>query len=77
MEFIPMTFDPTDRRPLYQQLYGWLAGEIAAGRLKAGEKLPSKRSAAANLGVSLNTCLLYTSKTKIKRYRREKILCSD
>lgn len=55
MEFIPMTFDPADRRPLYQQLYGWLAGEIAAGRLKAGEKLPSKRSAAANLGVSLNT----------------------
>lgn len=50
-----MTFMPGDRRPLYQQLYSWLAGEITSGRLKAGEKLPSKRSAAANLGVSLNT----------------------
>ncbi|HIV86501.1 MAG TPA: PLP-dependent aminotransferase family protein [Candidatus Pygmaiobacter gallistercoris] len=55
MEFIPMTFDPADPRPLYQQLYSWLAGEITAGHLAAGEKLPSKRSAAANLGVSLNT----------------------
>ena len=55
MDFISMTFEPTDRRPLYQQLYSWLAGEIAAGRLQAGERLPSKRSAAANLGVSLNT----------------------
>ena len=55
MDFISMTFEPTDRRPLYQQLYSWLAGEIASGRLQAGEKLPSKRSAAANLGVSLNT----------------------
>ena len=50
-----MTFDASDKRPLYQQLYSWIAGEIAAGRLAAGEKLPSKRSAAANLGVSLNT----------------------
>ena len=33
MDFISMTFEPTDRRPLYQQLYSWLAGEIAAGRL--------------------------------------------
>ncbi len=55
MEYLPMTFDPSDPRPLYQQLYGWIAAEIAAGQLAAGEKLPSKRSVAANLGISLNT----------------------
>ena len=55
MDYLPITFDPENHRPLYQQLYSWIASEIAAGRLAAGEKLPSKRSAAANLGVSLNT----------------------
>lgn len=55
MEYFPLTLDAADSRPLYQQLYAWLAGEISAGRLQAGERLPAKRSAAANLGVSLNT----------------------
>lgn len=41
--------------PLYEQLYRHLAGEIAAGRLAAGTKLPSKRQLCALLGVSMST----------------------
>lgn len=55
VEYIPLVFDPAAGQPLYQQLYSYLAGQIAAGGLAAGERLPSKRSAAANLGVSLST----------------------
>ena len=39
----------------YYTLYGRLRGDILCGRLKAGEKLPSKRSLAADLGVSVVT----------------------
>ena len=55
MEYLPFTFDAASEKPLYQQLYAYLAAQIAAGRLPAGEKLPPKRSLAANLGTSLNT----------------------
>lgn len=40
---------------LYAQLYRYFIGEIRAGRLAAGEKLPSKRRLAADAGVSVNT----------------------
>ena len=40
---------------LYAQLYRYFIGEIRAGRLAAGEKLPSKRRLAADVGVSVNT----------------------
>ena len=36
----------------YYSLYKFIRGEILAGRIKAGERLPSKRAAAAELGVS-------------------------
>ncbi|MEG0878665.1 MAG: PLP-dependent aminotransferase family protein [Oscillospiraceae bacterium] len=42
-------------KPLYLQLYTALIGEISEGRLKAGEKLPSKRSLSEHLGISVNT----------------------
>ena len=42
-------------RPLYEQLYRHFRGEIEAGRLAAGEKLPSKRALAAHLRVSVVT----------------------
>lgn len=41
--------------PLYQQLYQQLKQEIRAGNLAAGQKLPSKRKLAEQLGVSINT----------------------
>ncbi len=44
-----------DRRPLYEQLYRHIRAEIEAGRLRAGERLPSKRALAAHLKVSVVT----------------------
>ena len=41
--------------PLYQQLYQELRHEIQSGTLKAGERLPSKRKLAEQLGISVNT----------------------
>ena len=41
--------------PLYEQLYKLIKADIAAGRLGADEKLPSRRTFAANLGVSTMT----------------------
>ncbi|MBQ7871369.1 MAG: PLP-dependent aminotransferase family protein [Oscillospiraceae bacterium] len=40
---------------LYAALYEHIRADIAAGRLQAGERLPSKRAFAAHLGVSLAT----------------------
>ena len=42
-------------KPLYEQLYEHLAGQIRSGRLRKGDKLPSKRSLAGHLAVAVNT----------------------
>ncbi len=47
--------DGNDRRPLYEQLYRHIRGEIEAGRLAPGTRLPSKRALAAHLKVSVVT----------------------
>ena len=47
--------DPGGRRPLYEQLYRHIRGEIEAGRMSAGERLPSKRALAAHLKISVVT----------------------
>jgi len=44
--------------PIYKQIYENLRVAILEGRLKAGERLPSTRELAQNLGVSRNTALL-------------------
>ncbi len=41
--------------PLYQQLYQQIRMEIQSGALAVGQKLPSKRKLAEQLGVSINT----------------------
>ena len=43
------------KNPLYQQLYAYFVGEIRAGRLRPGEKLPSKRDLTAHLSLSRST----------------------
>lgn len=40
---------------LYRQVYNSLRGSIISGALQAGEKLPSSREMAVNLGISRNT----------------------
>ena len=47
--------DSNSPMPLYEQLYRHIRGEIEAGRLAAGERLPSKRTLAAHLKVSVVT----------------------
>lgn len=47
--------DPAAPEPLTAQIYRAARDAIRAGRLPAGERLPSSRSAAAALGVSRNT----------------------
>ena len=41
--------------PMYEQLYRFFVERIHRGELRTGEKLPSKRSLCAELGVSLST----------------------
>ncbi len=45
----------TGNIPLYEYLYQCIKNDIQEGRLKPGEKLPSKRTLARNLGVSTIT----------------------
>ena len=49
------TLKKTPGHPLYEQLYQSIRDDIAAGRLPAGSRLPSKRVLAAHLGVSVVT----------------------
>ena len=55
MENITFKLQKEAKSPLYQQLYHYIIDEMAAGRLREGEKLPSKRALCAHLGVSQST----------------------
>lgn len=48
-------FSPQGKTPLYLQLYQFIRSEIESGALAAGERLPSKRRLAGELGVSVVT----------------------
>lgn len=55
MRQITLELRPGEKTAMYAQLYDYFAGEIRAGRLEPGEKLPSKRDLCAHLGVSRST----------------------
>lgn len=55
MDFIDVFLNKGDNEPLYYQLYKHLVELLRSGAVAAGEKLPGKRSAAQQLGVSVNT----------------------
>ncbi|MDR0324480.1 MAG: PLP-dependent aminotransferase family protein [Oscillospiraceae bacterium] len=55
MKNLTLGINPSGGAPLYAQLYERIVGGISRGEIKAGEKLPSKRALAGNLGVSVNT----------------------
>lgn len=42
-------------KPLYEQLYLYISGEIKDGSLSENERLPSKKALASHLGISQNT----------------------
>ncbi len=55
MEFVGLFLNKSDTSPLYYQLYSYFVSAVRAGSVAAGERLPGKRTAAAQLGVSVNT----------------------
>lgn len=55
MDFLDLFLNKKDNETLYYQLYKKLAQKIRSGNLPSGEKLPGKRPAAQQLGVSVNT----------------------
>lgn len=51
--FLPLvSIDPNAAVPLRRQLYEWFRRAIAEGRLRAGQRVPSTRNLAGELGVS-------------------------
>ena len=54
--------------PLYKQLYERLRGEILAGHLERGVRLPSTRTLASELGVSRSTTVLVYQQLLLEGY---------
>ena len=52
-----LRIDPDSAAALYDQIAGSVRREVAAGRLAAGERLPSARDVAEALDVNLHTVL--------------------
>lgn len=50
-----LSLDPRDATPIYAQLERGLRAAIAAGRLRAGDQLPTVRQMAVDLRVNANT----------------------
>src|SRR5574344_955797 len=49
------TLEKRNRESLYEQLYRCIREDILSGRLRSGERLPSKRTLAQHLEVSIIT----------------------
>lgn len=52
-----LRIDPTRDEPVYAQLAASIRADIAAGRVTAGERLPSAKDVARSLDVNLHTVL--------------------
>ena len=50
-----LTVDPTSADPPFEQVRAQLAGLITSGRLLPGERLPTVRALATDLGLAVNT----------------------
>lgn len=50
--FPPITLEARRGSPLYRQLYDWFQQAILSGQLRPGQRVPSTRSLAADLGIS-------------------------
>ena len=63
-------FDENSDMPLYEQLYQDIRSDIISGKIRPNQKLPSKRSLAENLHVSLNTVSAAYDTLKAEGYIR-------
>lgn len=52
-----LRIDPESEAPLFAQIADSVRADAAAGRLRAGERLPAAREIAAALGVNVHTVL--------------------
>lgn len=52
---MPIFIDFAGEQPIYQQIRDQIISEIAAGRLHAGDPLPSVRQLAIDIGVNMHT----------------------
>ena len=52
---ITYSLEKKGNMPIYEYLYNCIKDDILAGRLKAEDKLPSKREMASNMGISVIT----------------------
>lgn len=52
---ITFQIDSSSRTPVYMQIYSYIRSEIESGRIRPGEKLPSKRGLSAHMHVSIVT----------------------
>ncbi len=65
---ISLEFDNNSSKSLYVQLYEYLRNEISEGRIDPGERLPSLRSMAAILGISVTTVKLAYDQLMVEGY---------
>ena len=59
---------PEDLTPLYIQLYQYIRDNILSGSIHEGEKLPSLRSLAKDLGISITTIGLAYDQLQVEGY---------
>ncbi len=55
MHNLTFVYDNNIKKSLYEQLYEHIAKEIHMGKISEGERLPSKKSLASHLKISVNT----------------------
>ena len=55
MHELTINLQPSDKAPLYEQIYTYIKDEIRAGKIQCKEKLPSTRALSSYLEVSRST----------------------
>lgn len=74
------TLDAQAKIPLYEQLYRAIKTDITKGVLRSQDKLPSKRSLAKHLGVSIVTVETSYQQLKAEGYiysqAKKRLFCS-
>ena len=66
-------FDGADGTPLQQRLFDRLRGAIVSGAIRPGERLPSTRTLATDLGVSRNTVVAAVDRLTAEGYLEARI----
>lgn len=70
---IPIELDTLAEKPLHAQIYERIRSAILSGQLQAGQRLPSTRMLASELGISRNTTSLAYEQLLIEGYLHSKV----